>query len=54
MIGRVNGALLAALTATDVDRIADALLDLSVSSGQPVNREGLRRDLTGFLAAGVG
>jgi ubiquinone biosynthesis protein len=43
------GALLAALTAADVDRIASALLRLSVS-GRSVDRARLREDLTSFVS----
>lgn len=56
MVGQVSeplreqlGALLAALTASDVDRIAVALLDLSVS-GRSVDRARLRADLTEFVS----
>jgi ubiquinone biosynthesis protein len=56
MVGEVSyelrgrlGALLAALTAKDVDRIATALLDLSVSR-RSVDRGSLREDLTEFVS----
>lgn len=56
MVGEVDDALreqlgtvLAALTAHDADKLASALLDLSVVD-RPVERERLRADLVGFVA----
>lgn len=56
MVGKIDeelrgqlGALLAALAATDVDRIAEALLDLAVSA-RPASVDRLRQDLSGFVS----